>query len=74
MPFWITNLYCSLLGACTNLLFISLCSKIFAAIRAAEEELRKKREAGHKVKLEYIQQGKRSKDESVVSFTIYSQK
>lgn len=45
------------------------CEKMFAEIRAQQEALNKKREAGHKVKLEFIQQGKRTKDEKVARLT-----
>jgi len=41
------------------------CEQMFAAIRAAQEQFLKKQEIGYKVKLDYIQQGKRTKDEKV---------
>lgn len=41
------------------------CEKLFAEIRAQQEAFRQKAEAGYKVKQEYIQQGKRQKDEKV---------
>ncbi|GFO34808.1 glucosidase 2 subunit beta, partial [Plakobranchus ocellatus] len=39
------------------------CEKLFAEIRAQQEAFRKKQEEGYKVKLEYIQQGHRIKEE-----------
>ncbi|KAK3796942.1 hypothetical protein RRG08_032244 [Elysia crispata] len=39
------------------------CEKLFAEIRAQQEAFRKKQEEGYKVKLEYIQQGHRVKEE-----------
>ncbi|XP_005090113.1 glucosidase 2 subunit beta isoform X1 [Aplysia californica] len=41
------------------------CEKLFAEIRAQQEAFREKQEQGYKVKLEYIQKGKRAKDEKV---------
>jgi len=41
------------------------CDKLFAEIRAAQEQFLKKQEIGFKVKQEYIQQGKRAKDEKL---------
>lgn len=42
------------------------CEKLFSEIMAAKEAFRKKQIAGYQVKQEYIQQGKRSKDEKLV--------
>ncbi|XP_055885925.1 glucosidase 2 subunit beta-like isoform X2 [Biomphalaria glabrata] len=45
------------------------CEKLFAEIRAQQEAFRAKQEAGYKVKLEYIQNGRRTKDEKLAKLT-----
>ncbi|CAL1534375.1 unnamed protein product [Lymnaea stagnalis] len=50
--------------ACEN-----TCEKVFAAIRAQQEAFREKQDAGYKVKLEYIQNGRRLKDEKLARLT-----
>ncbi|XP_059168409.1 glucosidase 2 subunit beta-like isoform X1 [Physella acuta] len=47
----------------------NLCEKMLAEIRAQQEALREKQEAGYKVKLEYIQTGRRTKDEKLSQLT-----
>jgi len=42
------------------------CEQLFSAIMAAKEAFRVKQLAGYQVKLDYIQQGKRAKDEKLV--------
>lgn len=45
------------------------CEKVFAAIRAQQEAFREKQDAGYKIKLEYIQNGRRLKDEKLARLT-----